>query len=199
MITDSEEIAAKARALRNYGQDRTYHHVALGLNSRLDEIQAAILSVRLRWLKRFNERCRAIANRYLSEITNPKLSLMAAPVSPGSHVFHQFVILCRERDRLAKCLMEKGVRTLIHYPLPISRQPCFETSQLQPALPNAERHSEQCLSLPSSSSNARGRSGPCHPGFECIFVTAPLPIKQTKTRRELALTPWVGSSCKRGG
>ena len=149
LVTSDPKLAESARALRNYGQANRYEHVALGLNSRLDELQAAILAVRLEWLEEFTRRRQEIALCYLDSIDNPRVGLLAPPQQPASHVYHLFVVLSEERDRLAAYLRERGVETLIHYPIPAHRQPAWDCVDRNPAgLPNAERHARQCLSIP---------------------------------------------------
>ena len=149
LLTDSETLAARLRILRNYGAAKRYEHVDLGLNSRLDELQAAILSARLNWLERFNARRQKIAKKFLTEITNPRIQLLAAPLAPENHVYHLFVLRCPERDRLQKFLSDHGIETLVHYPIPVHRQECCRDVRCDPSgLPNSELHAQQCLSLP---------------------------------------------------
>ena len=154
LVSNSQEIASKARRSRNYGQIRRYEHSEAGLNSRLDEMQAAVLSARLNWLDRFNARRRAVATTYFSRIKNTRLELLAAPVSSESHVHHLFVLRCAQRDRFAAYLRERGVETLIHYPIPMHRQAAAHPFSRTPiALPQTELHAQQCLSIP------------CHPAM----------------------------------
>ena len=149
LVTDSADIAVKARTLRNYGQIGFDHHVDLGLNSRLDELQAALLSVRLKWLSQFTERRREIAAQYFAEIQNPRVELLSPPESVENHVYHLFVLRCEDRDDLARHLKDMGVQTLIHYPVAIHRQAAAGKMRIDPAgLPNAETHAAQCLSIP---------------------------------------------------
>jgi dTDP-4-amino-4,6-dideoxygalactose transaminase len=149
LVTDSEEIAAKARILRNYGQSQRYNHPQLGLNSRLDELQAAILSARLGWLAAFTARRREIANTYFSGISNPLIHKLAEPLESDSHVYHLYVLCCDDRDRLAAHLLERGVSNLIHYPIPAHQQEPCKNIRIDPhGLQHAERHSVQCLSVP---------------------------------------------------
>ena len=146
LVTNSEEIASRVRRLRNYGGTNRYEHPEVGLNSRLDEMQAAILLARLNWLERFNARRQEIARRYLAGIKNPGVAL---PVQSASHVYHLFVVRCPDRDRLAKFLNENGVETLIHYPIAAHHQGCCGNVRSDPrGLSSAEIHSKQCLSLP---------------------------------------------------
>ena len=120
-----------------------------GLNSRLDEIQAAILMERLNWLDEFTSRRRTIAEKYYDQIQNPAIQHMASPVFPDSHVFHLFVVRCQARDALIEHLHSKGVQSLIHYPIPVHHQtPCLSTRRDPEGLTSSERHAESCLSIP---------------------------------------------------
>ena len=149
LVTDSEEVAVGVRQLRNYGMRSRYEHASAGFNSRLDELQAAILAVRLPWLDRFNSRREEIAARYRREIRNPRVELLAEPIQPENHVYHLFVVHCSERDRLADFLKHNGIQTLIHYPIPAHQQACCTGLRRDPAgLRNAEAHAQQCLSIP---------------------------------------------------
>lgn len=149
LTTDDEQIAERARMIRNYGQSERYKHPVLGMNSRLDELQAALLSVRLKKLEEFTQRRRRVADAYRARLQNPKIRCLAAPENPGSHVYHLFVICCAERERLAMHLKAKGVETLIHYPIPVHLQaPCIDVRRDPAGLIEAEKHAAQCLSLP---------------------------------------------------
>lgn len=160
LVTDREGIADRARVLRNYGQSRRYHHPEPGLNSRLDEMQAAILSVRLGWLDTFTEQRREIAAAYESGIHNSLVRQMAPALERDSHVRHLYVIRCPERDRLAAHLRDRGIASLSHYPIPVhQQQPCSGVRMDPHGLPNAEQHAATCLSLP------------CHPQMSDDDVT----------------------------
>lgn len=149
LVTNREVLAADARVLLNYGQSRRYHHPKLGLNSRLDEMQAAILSVRLELLSQYTVRRQQIARTYFEQIHNPEIELLAKPVEEGNHVYHLFVILCKQRDKLAEHMRSQNVETLIHYPIPIHKQPpCVEMAIASKGLSHADQHAERCLSLP---------------------------------------------------
>ncbi len=149
LLTSSAAIADKARMIRNYGTQTRYEHPEVGVNSRLDELQAAILSVRLAWLDRFNARRKAVATRYLAEIANLRVRPLSPPRLPSSHVYHLFVVRCPERDRLAAFLSDRGVETLVHYPIPAHQQRSLTGIRRDPCgLPNAERHANECLSIP---------------------------------------------------
>jgi dTDP-4-amino-4,6-dideoxygalactose transaminase len=149
LVTGSTSIAERARMLRNYGTRTRYEHPELGVNSRLDELQAAILSARLPWLDRFNARRRAVADRYAREIANPRVRPLAPPRSSSSHVYHLFVVRCSDRDRLASFLTDRGIETLAHYPIPAHKQESLSGIRHDPrGLPHAERHAKECLSIP---------------------------------------------------
>ncbi|MDG6027619.1 MAG: DegT/DnrJ/EryC1/StrS family aminotransferase [Candidatus Brocadia sp.] len=149
IITNSEETASQAKILRNYGQSQRYYHTELGLNSRLDEIHAAILTARLGWLDSFTARRRQIARAYFEGIKNPLVRLMAEPKDSENHVYHLFVMLCKERDRLSCYLRERGVDNLVHYPVPVHQQvPCRSIRRDPKGLIHAESHAACCLSIP---------------------------------------------------
>ncbi|MDT3676195.1 MAG: hypothetical protein RLZZ339_1719 [Cyanobacteriota bacterium] len=149
LVTNSETIANRAKILRNYGQSQRYHHPELGLNSRLDELQAALLSVRLQWLESFTQRRQQIAQAYFQGIDNAKIKLLAPPKALESHVYHLFVILTQERETLMRYLQEYDINTLIHYPIPVHYQPpCRELKTDPQGLKNTEYYAEHCLSIP---------------------------------------------------
>lgn len=149
LTTSDDAVDSKARQLRNYGQSDRYHHPLLGLNSRLDELQAAILRVRLTVLEAYTARRRAIARAYRAGIANPAIRLLAAPAEDASHVHHLFVVCCERRDRLGEHLRARGVESLIHYPIPVHRQRPGEGLRRDPeGLAAAERHARECLSIP---------------------------------------------------
>jgi len=148
VTTDEEELATVVRALRNYGSDRKYHNLYKGYNSRLDELQAALLRVKLPFLNQCNAARRAVADRYLSEIHNPDLTLPVVG-SGNVPVWHIFAIRSRHRDELQKFLGDQGVGTVIHYPIPPHRQPAYkEWAGL--SFPISERIHAEELSLPMS-------------------------------------------------
>lgn len=149
LVTGDPELADRARKLRNYGQSERYHHPEIGMNSRLDEIHAAILMERLAWLESFTQTRRDIADAYHREILNPHVKLLAQPQQPSSHVHHLFVVICEERDRLSNYLTGAGIGNLSHYPVPIHRQPPCVAIKTDPlGLPMAEQHADHCLSIP---------------------------------------------------
>ncbi len=149
LVTTQADIALQARHLRNYGQTDRYHHPVAGLNSRLDEIHAAMLRERLRWLPAFTSRRREIADTYRSEIRNAWIGHLAEPAEPSAHVHHLFVITSGRRDALQAHLRRHDIQTLIHYPVPAHWQPPSLHVKRDPAgLAHSERHAAMCLSLP---------------------------------------------------
>lgn len=159
LISNDDEIADHVRKLRNYGQSDRYHHPEIGMNSRLDELHAAILMERMAWLDSFTEVRRNIAETYYREIENPRIKLLARPLYRNNHVYHLFVVLCPERDRLSSYLSAEGVGNLSHYPVPVHRQPpCLATRTDPQGLSHAELHASHCLSIP------------CHPQMTHVQV-----------------------------
>ncbi len=149
LVTNDATLAAKAAQLRNYGQSERYHHPLLGMNSRLDEIHAAMLLVRLEHLQADTLRRRAIARRYRTEIVNPHLSHLAAPEQDEAHVHHLFVLTSPHRDALQQHMSAHGVQTLIHYPVPVHHQVPMKDVRKDPAgLSATLAHARSCLSLP---------------------------------------------------
>lgn len=143
------ELATCIRALGNYGSHQKYVNKYQGLNSRLDELQATVLTVKLNYLDEENKRRQAIAERYLSEIKNPKIILPQHKIEQSSHVYHLFVIRTEQRDELQKYLEENGVQTLIHYPIPPHQQEAYqEWNSL--SFPITEQIHQEVLSLPIS-------------------------------------------------
>lgn len=149
LVTNDVMVAEKSAVLRNYGQSQRYHHPELGMNSRLDELHAALLQVRLPMLDGFTQRRQFIAAQYHSGITNSRLSLLAKPVATENHVYHLFVLRTAARDELNAYLKNVGIDSLSHYPVPIHHQPPCVSLRCDPAgLKHAELHAQTCLSLP---------------------------------------------------
>ena len=148
VVTNNKELADKIRALGNYGSDYKYHHIYQGNNSRLDELQAAFLSVKLPFLDKINENRRLIAKQYMEKIKNPEVILPT--VSDNTNpVWHIFGIRCKRRNELEKFLNEKGIGTNKHYPIPMHLQECYKNLGYQKGdFPIAEEISETQLSLP---------------------------------------------------
>lgn len=148
VVTNNQELADKIRALGNYGSDYKYHHIYKGNNSRLDEIQAAILRAKLPSLPKVNENRRMIANRYLNEIKNPNIELPYVN-EDCVPVWHIFGIRCKEREKLEKYLNDNGIKTNKHYPIPMHMQECYKDLGIKEGeLPIAEEISSTELSIP---------------------------------------------------
>ena len=148
-ITTNDEALAKAiRSLANYGSQKKYVFQYCGRNSRLDEIQAAILDVKLKHLDEDVSLRKSVARRYIEGIKNPEITLPKIN-DWNAHVFHIFPILCEKRDELQKYLTEKGIGTNIHYPIPPHKQECYK-SWNDMNLPVTERIHREELSLPMS-------------------------------------------------
>ncbi len=157
VTTNDADLADRVRVLRNYGSRSKYHNEVKGFNSRLDEMQAALLRVKLRHLDDWNNRRRAIASMYIREMTG--MPELVVPITPAwaSPVWHIFVVRHPRRDDLQNRLAERGIGTLIHYPVPPHRSEAYADMSFDPGeLPLAEAMSDTVLSLPM---------GP-HMGFE---------------------------------
>lgn len=147
-VTNDEELAKKIRALGNYGSDYKYHHIYLGNNSRLDEMQAAFLSAKLPHLDKMNEERRRIARMYLEGINNQEVILPYIP-DYAEPVWHIFGIRCKRRKELEKWLNDAGIGTNKHYPIPIHLQECYKKIGYKIGdFPIAEEISETEISLP---------------------------------------------------
>lgn len=150
ITTNDEKLAQMLRALRNYGSHEKYKNLVPGVNSRLDEIQAAMLDVKLKFLDRETQHRRKIANLYLTEIRNPLIKLPLNDINAEEfqqHVWHLFVIKTEHREALQKYLADNGVQTLIHYPIPPHKQQAYkEWNHL--SYPISEQIHSEVLSLP---------------------------------------------------
>ena len=148
ITTNNSKIAEKVRMIGNYGSREKYVHEYKGVNSRLDELQAAILKTKLRYLDTWNQNKALTAQKYLSGIKNPCISL--PQLNPyGRHAWHIFPILVEDRDRLLNGLAEKGIKALIHYPCPVHLHPAYQDlGYLKGSFPVAERIADQEISLP---------------------------------------------------
>ncbi|GKX43739.1 aminotransferase [Pectobacterium carotovorum subsp. carotovorum] len=153
ITTNDEELATTIKAIRNYGSHKKYENLYQGVNSRLDEMQAAFLSIKLKSLDEANAQRQAIAYEYLTGINNSQIRLPVAPKNRDENVWHLFVIQNQERGRLQKYLFEKGIQTLIHYPTPPHQQQAYRSLELDKyVLPITEKLHQQVLSLPISPS-----------------------------------------------
>lgn len=149
VTTNDKKLADKIRALGNYGSDYKYHHIYKGVNSRLDEIQAAFLRVKLQYLDKWNEDRRKTAKKYLEGITNPLIKLPFPTSEDYEHIYHVFVIRCDRRDELEEYLNKNGISTVKHYPIPMHEQECYKDLGIKHGeLPIAEEISRTVLSIP---------------------------------------------------
>jgi dTDP-4-amino-4,6-dideoxygalactose transaminase len=149
VTTNDDELAAVIRALANYGSQEKYVNKYLGLNSRMDEIQAAFLSVKLKYLDKENKVRRQIAAYYRDNIHNEQIILPQHPENDLSHIYHLFVIRTKKRDKLQSFLAENDIQTQIHYPIPPHKQMCYkEWNNL--SYPITEKIHQEVLSLPIS-------------------------------------------------
>lgn len=146
-VTNNRRLAERLRATRNYGQRKKYHHEFIGVNSRMDEIQAAVLRTKLRHLNKWNRARRRIARIYNEEMDDLNI---VTPVEAhyAKHVYYLYVIRCRERERLRRSLAKRGIQTGIHYPTPVHKQRSYQKLGIQASLPRTERICKEILSLP---------------------------------------------------
>tara|TARA_R110001632_G_scaffold28927_2_gene76989 strand:+ start:10525 stop:11631 length:1107 start_codon:yes stop_codon:yes gene_type:complete len=147
--TNDEELYKRAKTIANYGSNKKYVHTSKGVNSRLDEIQAAILSVKLVYLDGENKKRQELAKEYVEGIKNPLIILPEIPENPKEHVWHLFVIRTKDRDKLQSYLLENGVQTLIHYPIPPHKQEAYKEFH-HLSFPITEKIHNEVLSLPIS-------------------------------------------------
>ena len=130
VITNDQSLAEKIRSLRNYGSTQKYEHTCQGINSRLDELQAAFLRIKLHRLEQYQDERNEIAQKYLTRIHNEKICLPKIG-KERTHVWHIFAVMCKERDRLRAYLNELGIDTVCHYPIAIAAQQAYETCGLK--------------------------------------------------------------------
>ena len=147
VTTDDDELAELIRALANYGSSKKYVFRYVGMNSRMSEMDAAVLNVKLKYIDEDNHKRQRLAAYYYDNIKNPLITLPSR-LPDENNVYHQFPIFCERRDELQAFLKEQGIETLIHYPIPPHRQECYKNLGLH--LPITERIANQELSLPMS-------------------------------------------------
>ena len=148
IITDDEQVADAIRALRNYGSEKRYHNKYVGVNSRLDELQAGLLRVKLTHIEEITKEREQLASRYTSELINPEIIL------PGTRkgtraVWHQYVIRLKRREDFQEYLNRNGIETIIHYPIPPHLAEAYRYLNCKKgSLPITERYAEEVLSIP---------------------------------------------------
>lgn len=148
IVTNDKELADKVRAIANYGSDKKYHHIYKGTNSRLDEVQAAFLRIKLRNLEKWNEERRLISQKYITGINNSKI-IKPIESDYAKHVWHLFVVRLEKRNEFQKYLNDNGIGTTIHYPTPMHMQEAYKDLNItEGSLPIAEEISNEVISLP---------------------------------------------------
>lgn len=150
VLTNNPELAERIKTLRNYGSNIKYHFQYLGKNSRLDDLQASALNVKLQYLDEITNRRRDIAKKYLSEIKNPKIELPSSDAI-NEDAWHLFVLKCNERERLTQYLTDKNIGWDIHYPIPPHKQVALQSFE-NLNLPITEKLHKQVLSIPLNQS-----------------------------------------------
>lgn len=148
IVTNDDKLAEDVRVFRNYGSEKRYYNRVVGTNSRLDEMQAGLLRVRLSHLKELENEKRAICEKYLSELNNPYIKL--PKIREGAtHIWHQFVINTEMRDELIEYLNEKNIGTIIHYPIPPHLSEAYQYLNIEEgSLPITEKYAKTVLSIP---------------------------------------------------
>ena len=146
VVTNNKKIADKVRAIANYGSIEKYKHIYKGINSRLDEVQAGLLRVKLKHLDKYTKERQRLADIYLKKITNPKIILPEVG-KDRTHVWHIFAIRCKTRNDLQEYLNKHGIGTNIHYPISIAKQKAYKEDKLND-LPIASKIAKEELSLP---------------------------------------------------
>jgi dTDP-4-amino-4,6-dideoxygalactose transaminase len=148
ITTNDATLARSLRALRNYGSAEKYVHEVIGYNSRLDEMQAAILRVKLKYLDSWNTARRSLARQYQDKLAGIPGLKLPTQANWAEHVYHLFVVECDDRDGLAASLREQGIDTLVHYPAPPGQQTAYNHLAADGKYPLGEAAAQRCLSLP---------------------------------------------------
>lgn len=149
LTTNDKELTETIKALRNYGSHKKYENLYLGINSRLDELQAGLLSVKLRYLDEETDVRRTIAERYNAEILNPSIILPQLPTDRNEHAWHLYVVQVNNREKTQQLLADNGIQTLIHYPIPPHKQKAYkEWNNL--SYPISEKMHREVFSFPIS-------------------------------------------------
>lgn len=148
VTTNDDELAQKIKALRNYGSHKKYHNVFIGMNSRLDEIQAGILDIKLKFLDEYNQKRKEIAKYYRKNIKNSSI-ILPNVYTEDAHVWHLFVVRTKQRDNFQKYLLDNEIQTIIHYPIPPHKQECYKLWN-NLSYPITEEIHKSVLSLPIS-------------------------------------------------
>ena len=146
ITTNDDEVAAQVKLLRNHGSSQQYHHDVIGYNSRLDELQAVILRIKLKHIDDYNQRRLEVARSYNRLLADSRFE---TPIiaDDRDHIFHQYTVLCDERDAVREHVIAQGVACAVYYPIPLHQQKAFADT-VQPVLPVTESTASRCLSLP---------------------------------------------------
>ena len=148
IITNNEKIAEDVKVFRNYGSEKRYYNRVVGTNSRLDEIQAGLLRVRLSHMQELEEDKRKVCLRYLKELKNDKI-LLPEIREGATHIWHQFVIRCPEREKLIIYLKDKGIGSIVHYPIPPHLSEAYRYLGYKKGdFPVTEQYADEVLSIP---------------------------------------------------
>lgn len=149
IMTSNSELATKLRELREYGQSRKYYHEFIGVNSRLDEVQAAVLRVKLHHLNRWNQQRRKHAELFQELLSQSDGFILPIEAEWSTHIYHLYVIRSRKRESLRQWLKSKRISTGIHYPIPVHMQKSYQSVEYRiTSLPVTESHAQEVLSLP---------------------------------------------------
>ena len=147
VTTHDEKGANELRVLRNHGSRERYHHNVIGYNSRLDELQAIILRIKLKHIDEYNRNRRRVAHRYSEALADTSIQT-AYEDNIGLHIYHQYTLLHDERDRIMKALQDNGVACAVYYPIPLHRQEVYQETYRDLSLPVSEAVARKCFSLP---------------------------------------------------
>ena len=146
ITTDNDEIAAQIKLLRNHGSSQQYHHDVIGYNSRLDELQAVILRIKLKHIDDYNRNRLAVARQYNSLLAGSRFETPHI-AEDRDHIFHQYTVLCDDRDAVREHVMAQGIACAVYYPIPLHQQKVYADT-VQPELPITETTASRCLSFP---------------------------------------------------
>jgi dTDP-4-amino-4,6-dideoxygalactose transaminase len=147
ITTNSEQGANEIRVLRNHGSRQRYHHNVIGHNSRLDELQAIILRIKLKHIDEYNHNRRRVAHRYSDALADTPIQT-AYEDGTGLHIYHQYTLLHEERDRIMQALQDKNIACAVYYPIPLHKQEVYQASYQDVQLPVTEAVAAKCFSLP---------------------------------------------------
>ena len=146
VTTNDNDIAKSIKSLRNHGSSERYHHHKIGYNSRLDELQAVILRIKLKYIDRYNANRRRVAKIYTENLKDVVITPFEDNL--GTHVYHQYTILSDNRDLIAKALNKNQISSAIYYPIPLHKQAVYQNEFKDLILKSTESVAKKCISLP---------------------------------------------------